>query len=296
GGMNVAETVEGLERYPVNIRYPREFRGSLEQLRLLPIVTPSGARIPLGDVASINVTDGPPMIKSENARINGWIFVDTRDRDLGSYVNDAREHVAKAVDLPPGYSISWAGQYEYLLRATERLKIVVPITFFIIFILLYLNFRKLGDVFLIMGFLPFALGGGAWFLYVLNYNLSVAVGVGFIALAGIAVEAGVVMLEFLNKAVDSFKSSEKEFNRERLLEKISEAASQRVRPIMMTTCSTIAGLLPIMFISGSGSEIMTRVVAPMIGGMVSATLLTLIVIPAVYFVWKGLVLRHEKYE
>ena len=296
GGMNVTETVEGLERYPVNIRYPREFRGSLEQLRLLPIVTPSGARIPLGDVASINVTDGPPMIKSENARINGWIFVDTMDRDLGSYVNDAREHVAKSVDLPSGYSISWSGQYEYLLRAMERLKIVVPITFIIIFILLYLNFRKLGDVFLIMGFLPFALGGGAWFLYVLNYNLSVAVGVGFIALAGIAVEAGVVMLEFLNKAVDSFKSSEKEFNRERLLEKISEAASQRVRPIMMTTCSTIAGLLPIMFISGSGSEIMTRVAAPMIGGMVSATLLTLIVIPAVYFIWKGLVLRHEKYE
>lgn len=296
GGMNVAETVEGLERYPINIRYPHKLRDSLEQLRLLPIVTPAGARIPLGDVASINVTDGPPMIKSENARVNGWIFVDTIDRDLGSYVNDAREHVAETVDLPPGYSISWSGQYEYMLRAIERLKIVVPITFIIIFLLLYLNFRKIGDVFLIMGFLPFALGGGAWFLYLLNYNLSVAVGVGFIALAGIAVEAGVVMLEFLNKAVDSFKSSEKEYNRERLLENITEAASQRVRPIMMTTCSTIAGLLPIMFISGSGSEVMTRVAAPMIGGMISATLLTLIVIPAVYFIWKSLVLRRVKYE
>ncbi len=286
GGMNVAESVEGLERYPINIRYPREYRDSLEQLRLLPIITPSGARIPLGDVASINVTDGPPMIKSENARINGWVFVDTEDRDLGSYVNEARSIVAESVDLPPGYSISWAGQYEYMLRAMERLKIVVPITLIIIFVLLYLNFKRITDVFLIMGFLPFALGGGVWLLYLLNYNLSVAVGVGFIALAGIAVESGVIMLEFLNKAVDSFKSSEKELNRERLFAYITEAASQRVRPIMMTSCSTIAGLLPIMFITGTGSEIMTRVAAPMIGGLVSSSILTLIVIPTVFYIWK----------
>lgn len=288
GGMNVAETVEGLERYPINIRYPHELRDSLEQLRLLPIITPAGARIPLGDVASINVTDGPPMIKSENARINGWIYVDTKDRDLGSYVNEAREHVTKTVDLPPGYSISWSGQYEYMLRAMERLTIVVPITLFIIFLLLYLNFKKLGDVFLIMGFLPFALGGGAWFLYILNYNLSVAVGVGFIALAGIAVQDSVLMIEFLNNAIERFKSSEK-----KLTDLISEAASQRVRPIIMTTCSTIVGLLPIMFIDGSGSEIMTRVAAPMIGGMVSSTLLTLLVIPAVYYVWKQHTLIKE---
>lgn len=284
GGMNVAETIEGLERYPINIRYPHELRDSLEQLRLLPIVTPSGARIPLSDVASINMTDGPPMIKSENARINGWIYVDTMDRDLGSYVEEAREHVANNVKLPPGYSINWSGQYEYMLRAMERLTIVVPITFFIIFLLLYLNFKKLGDVLLIMGFLPFALGGGAWFLYLLNYNLSVAVGVGFIALAGIAVQDGVLMLEFLNKAVDSLKKSNTELNRKNLIGNITDAASQRVRPIMMTTCSTIAGLLPIMFISGSGSEVMTRVVAPMIGGMISSTLLTLLVIPAVFYV------------
>ncbi|MGB1801060.1 MAG: efflux RND transporter permease subunit, partial [Gammaproteobacteria bacterium] len=174
GGMNVTETVEGLERYPINIRYPHELRDSLEQIRLLPIVTPAGARIPLGDVATVNVTDGPQMIKSENARINGWIFVDTKGRDLGSYVSEAREHVSKNVDLPPGYSINWSGQYEYMLRAMERLTIVIPITFFIIFLLLYLNFKKLSDVLLIMGFLPFALGGGAWFLYLLNYNLSVA--------------------------------------------------------------------------------------------------------------------------
>jgi len=289
GGMNVSETVEGLERYPINIRYPRELRDSLEQLRLLPIVTPSGARIPLGDVTSINVKDGPPMIKSENARINGWIFVDTKDRDLGSYVNEARSLVAESVDLPPGYSISWAGQYEYMLRAMERLKIVVPITLIIVFMLLFLNFKRIADVILIMGFLPFALGGGAWLLYLLNYNLSVAVGVGFIALVGIAIEAGVVMLTFLNKAVYSQKSMTEELNHSGLLENIVEAASQRVRPIMMTTCSTIAGLLPIMFISGAGSEVMHRVAAPMIGGLVSSSILTLIVIPAVFYVWK----RHE---
>ncbi|MCH8079951.1 MAG: efflux RND transporter permease subunit [Proteobacteria bacterium] len=292
GGMNVSETVEGLERYPINIRYPREFRDSLEQLRLLPIITPSGARIPLGDVASINVTDGPPMIKSENARINGWIFVDIKDRDLGSYVNDARLLVAESVDLPPGYSISWAGQYEYMLRAMERLKIIVPFTLIIIFMLLYLNFKRIADVFLIMGFLPFALGGGVWLLYLLNYNLSVAVGVGFIALVGIAIEAGIVMLVFLNKAVDPQKSMALKLNRSKLLENIIEAASQRVRPIMMTTCSTIAGLLPIMFITGAGSEVMRRVAAPMIGGLVSSSILTLIVIPAVFYIWK----RYELIE
>lgn len=290
GGMNVTETIEGLERYPINIRYPHELRDSLEQIRLLPIVTPSGARIPLGDVATVNVTDGPPMIKSENARINGWIYVDTKDRDLGSYVNEARDIVLNKVDLPPGYSINWSGQYEYMLRAMERLTIVVPITLFIIFLLLYLNFKKLSDVLLIMGFLPFALGGGAWFLYLLNFNLSVAVGVGFIALAGIAVQDSVLMIEFLNKAVDKFKTSNQKITKERIITNISEAASQRVRPIMMTTCSTIVGLLPIMFINGTGSEVMTRVVAPMIGGMISSTALTLIVIPVVYFVWKKHVL------
>ncbi len=294
GGVNVAETVEGLERYPINIRYPHEFRDSLERLRLLPIITPTGARIPLGDVASINVTDGPPMIKSENARINGWIFVDTKDRDLGSYVHDARAHIANTVALPPGYSISWAGQYEYLLRAMKRLSIVIPATFCIIFLLLYLNFGKLGDVFLIMGFLPFAFGGGAWFLYVLDYNLSVAVGVGFIALAGIAVQDSVLMLEFLNKAMRPSESSPSNLHKSALIERITEAASQRVRPIIMTTCSTIAGLLPIMFINGTGAEIMTRVAAPMIGGMVSSTLLTLIVIPAVYFICKTYILKRGR--
>ena len=285
GGMNVTETVEGLERYPVNLRYPHEVRDSVERLRLLPIVTPSGARIPLGDVASIEITDGPPMIKSENARLNGWIFVDTRDRDLGSYVNEAREHVANNVKMPAGYSLTWSGQYEYMIRASERLSIVVPITLMIIFILLYLNFRKMTDVILIMGFLPFALGGGAWLLYLLEYNLSVAVGVGFIALAGIAVEDGVVMLEFLNKSVNSLRESKERIDSAVLRNSVISAALQRVRPIMMTTCSTIAGLMPIMLITSTGSEVMQRVAAPMIGGLVSSTVLTLIVIPVVFYVW-----------
>ena len=285
GGMNVTETVEGLERYPVNLRYPHEVRDSVARLRLLPIVTPSGARIPLGDVASIEITDGPPMIKSENARLNGWIFVDTRDRDLGSYVNEAREHVANNVKMPAGYSLTWSGQYEYMVRASERLSIVVPITLMIIFILLYLNFRKITDVILIMGFLPFALGGGAWLLYLLEYNLSVAVGVGFIALAGIAVEDGVVMLEFLNKSVNSLRESKERIDSAVLRNSVISAALQRVRPITMTTCSTIAGLMPIMLITSTGSEVMQRVAAPMIGGLVSSTVLTLIVIPVVFYVW-----------
>jgi Cu(I)/Ag(I) efflux system membrane protein CusA/SilA len=292
GGMNVSETVEGLERYPINIRYPREIRDSIDRLRLLPIVTPTGARVPLGDVADINVTDGPPMIKSENARLNGWIFVDTRDVDLGSYVNIAREHVTNTVELPSGYSLTWSGQYEYMVRAMDRLSIVVPVTLIIIFILLYLNFRKFADVLLIMGFLPFALGGGAWLLYLLDFNLSVAVGVGFIALAGIAVEGGVVMLEFLNKSLNSVMTSGDDFESSKLRKAIVSAALQRVRPIIMTTCSTIAGLMPIMFLVSTGSEVMQRVAAPMIGGLVSSTILTLIVIPVVFYIWKNYELIH----
>ncbi len=286
GGTNVTETVEGLERYPVNIRYPREIRDSLDRLRLLPIVTPAGARIPLGDVATIEVTDGPPMIKSENARLNGWVFIDVQDRDLGGYVNDAREHVANVVELPAGYSLTWAGQYEYMVRAEERLLIVLPATLTIIFVLLYINFRRLADVLLIMGFLPFALGGGAWLLYALDFNLSVAVGVGFIALTGIAVESGVVMLEFLNKSYASIMIASEKPDSSVLRSAIATAAIQRVRPIMMTTCSTIAGLLPIMLVTGTGSELMQRVAAPMAGGLVSSTVLTLLVIPAVFYLWK----------
>ncbi len=289
GGMNVTETIEGLERYPVNLRYPRKIRDSLEQLQLLPVVTPAGARIALGDVANIKIEDGPPMIKSENARLNGWVFVDTQGRDLGSYVKEAREVVNREIDLPTGYSINWSGQYEYLVRATERLTVVVPITLVIIVLLLYLNFRSVAEVLIIMGTMPFALGGGAWLLYLLGYNLSVAVGVGFIALAGVAVEIGVIMLVYLNQALNKHREKLERTGQpltiKDLRDVIVEGALLRIRPIMMTATAIIAGLLPIMLGNGTGSEVMRRIAAPMVGGMTSATLLTLIVIPAVYLLW-----------
>ena len=287
GGMNVTQTVEGLERYPVSIRYPREIRDSLERLRLLPVITPAGARIPLEEVADIEVTDGPPLIKSENARLNGWVYVDIRDRDLSSYVNEARARVAAEVELPPGYSLAWSGQYEYMERALERLSVVVPVTLFIIFILLYLNFRSLADVCLIMATLPFAFGGGVWLLYLLDFNLSIAVGIGFIALAGVAVESGIVMLEFLKKSLAAAHSTVKKPEAAVLRNNVINAAEQRLRPIMMTACSTIAGLLPIMLIDSTGSEIMQRVAAPMIGGVLSSTVLTLVVIPVIFYKWKS---------
>jgi Cu(I)/Ag(I) efflux system membrane protein CusA/SilA len=290
GGMQVGQSVEGLERYPINIRYPRETRDSLEELRNLPIVTPSGARIPLGEVSDIRVEMGPAMIKSENARPNGWTFVDIDGRDLGSYVEEAQRVVSEQVQLPAGYSVAWSGQYEYMVRAKERLSVVVPFTLVIIVLLLYLNFRNLTEVLIIMGTLPMALVGGVWLLYLLDYNMSVAVGVGFIALAGVAVEIGVVMLVYLNQA---FKKHQSEggyvhsLTLTELREAIIEGALMRVRPIMMTVASIIAGLLPIMLGGGTGSEVMRRIAAPMVGGMVSATILTLVVIPAVYMVWKS---------
>ncbi len=290
GGLNVAESVEGLERYPINIRYPRDLRDSPQELRNLPIVTPAGARIPLGEVALIEVDDGPAMVKSENARPNGWIFVDIEGRDLGSYVSEAQQMVSQSVDLPPGYSINWSGQFEYMARAMERLRVVVPFTLLIIILLLFLNFRSLTEVLIIMGTLPLALVGGVWLLYLLDYNLSVAVGVGFIALAGVAVEIGVVMLVYLNQAYQHQLKIAKEqgqrLTRADVNEAIVRGALLRVRPIMMTVSATIVGLLPIMLGGGTGSEVMRRIAAPMVGGMVSATVLTLVVIPAVYLLWK----------
>jgi len=290
GGMRVGMTVEGLERYPINIRYPRDVRDSLEKLRNLPIVTPSGAHIPLAEVADIRIDDGPGLIKTENARLNGWIYIDIEGRDLGSYVHDAKQLVAQQVELPPGYSISWSGQYEFMVRAIERLSTVVPITLVIIILLLYLNFRNLIEVAIIMGTLPLALVGGFWLLYLLGYNLSVAVGVGFIALAGVAVEIGVVMLVYLNQALrqhqDEAGRSGVKISVEEIRSAVIDGALLRVRPIMMTVAAIIAGLLPIMLGSGTGSEVMRRIAAPMVGGMVSATLLTLVVIPAVFLLWK----------
>ena len=290
GGMSVAQTVEGLERYPINIRYPRDIRDSLEKLRHLPIVTSGGAHVPLIEVADVRIDDGPGLIKTENARLNGWIYVDIQGRDLGSYVAEAQQAVSDQVKLPPGYSVAWSGQYEYLVRARERLATVVPVTLAIIVLLLYINFRNFTEVLIIMGTLPLALGGGFWLLYLLGYNMSVAVGVGFIALAGVSVEIGVVMLVYLNQALqrqtDMAEQAGHALTREDIRSAVVEGALLRIRPIMMTVAAIIAGLLPIMLGSGTGSEVMRRIAAPMVGGMVSATLLTLIIIPSVFLIWK----------
>jgi Cu(I)/Ag(I) efflux system membrane protein CusA/SilA len=297
GGMNVTETVEGLERYPVNLRYPRETRDSIEKLRELAVVTPSGEQIPLSAVAEISIEGGPPMIKSENARLNGWIFVDIEGVDLGSYVRAAQKAVADGLELPPGYSLQWSGQYQYMERAKERLAVVVPVTLVIIVLLLFFNFRSLTEVLIILGTLPMALVGGFWLLWLLDYNLSVAAGVGFIALAGVAVEIGVVMLVYLKQALTRLRlvaeQEGRQLERDDLKTAVVEGALMRVRPIMMTVAAIIAGLLPIMLGGGTGSEVMRRIAAPMVGGMISATLLTLAVIPAAFFIWQSLAIRRE---
>ncbi len=291
GGINVTQTVEGLERYPVNLRYPQRVRNSVEQLRLLPIVTPQGARIALADVADVKVIDGPPVIKSENARLNGWAYIDIAGRDLGSYVAEAQQVVAEQLELPAGYSLVWSGQYEYMVRAKERLAVVGPLTLAIIILLLYLNLRRFAEVAIIMGTLPMALIGGIWLLYLLGYDLSVAVGVGFIALAGVSVEIGVVMLVYLNLAIREHtvtaETEGRPLNIDDVRQAVIDGALLRVRPIMMTVAAIIAGLLPIMLGGGTGSEVMRRIAAPMVGGMVSATILTLIVIPAMFLLWRG---------
>jgi len=281
GGMTVTRTVEGLERYPVNLRYPQALRDSLAQLSLLPIVTPSGARVALADIADLRIEDGPPMIRSEAARPSGWIFVDIRDRDLGTYVAAAQDALAQELELPPGYSLSWSGQYEYLARAEARLAVVAPLTLAVIVLLLFLIFRQLPHVLMILGTLPLAAVGSVWLLRLLDYDLSVAVGVGFIALAGVAVEIGVVMLLYLDQSAARHPDA----SGESLVDAVREGALLRMRPVMMTVATIIAGLLPIMLGSGTGSEVMRRIAAPMVGGMVSATLLTLLVVPAAYLLW-----------
>ncbi len=286
GGMNVSESVEGLERYPINVRYPRDVRDSPEKLANLPIVTPNGARIPLGEVTDIRIEDGPAMIKSENARPNGWVYVEIGDQGLGSYVREAQQLVREHVELPPGYSISWSGQFEYLERATERLMVVIPLTLAIIILLLYMNFRSGGEVALMVATLPLALGGGFWLVYLLDYKLSVAVAMGFIALAGVAVETAVVMLLYLNIAWKDRLAKLAAPTRDDLRDAIVEGALMRLRPKLMTVLTIIAGLLPIMLGSGTGSEVMRRIAAPMVGGMITSTLLTLLVIPAVFLLWK----------
>lgn len=300
GGMKVGETVEGLERYPINVRYPQAYRDSLEKLKNLPLITPNGARIALADVADIRYEDGPPMIKTENARPNGWVFVDIEGRDLGSYVKQAQQTVAEQLTLPAGYSLTWSGQYEYMERAKERLSVVVPITIAIIVLLLYLSFRRVGEVLIIMATLPLAMVGGLWLMHWLGFNFSIAVGVGFIALAGVAVEIGVIMLVYLNQAwrdcqIDAHETGQI-IDDNQLNHAISQGAGLRVRPVMMTVSTVIIGLIPIMYGHGTGSEMMQRIAAPMIGGMASALLLTLLVLPAIFKLWKQHQLKHFKYN
>ncbi|ADV00457.1 efflux RND transporter permease subunit [Alicycliphilus denitrificans] len=282
GGENVSETIEGLARFPINLRYPREWRDSPQRLAQLPISTPVGQQITLGTVARIAITDGPPMLKSENARPSGWVYVDVRGRDLASVANELRDAIGRQVKLEPGVSIAYSGQFEYMERANARLKVVVPATLLTIFVLLYLTFSRLDEAGLIMATLPFALTGGIWFLYLMNYNLSIATGVGFIALAGVAAEFGVVMLIYLKHALDERCPDGRRPTQEELLEAIREGAVLRVRPKAMTVAVILAGLVPIVWGSGTGSEVMSRIAAPMLGGMVTAPLLSLFVIPAAY--------------
>jgi len=283
GGENIAETVEGLERFPISVRYPRELRDNLTRLRELPIVTELGATIPLSTVAQVEITDGPPMLRSENARLSGWVYVDIRDRDLGSFVAHAQRSVREQVQLPPGYSVSWSGQFEYLERAAKRMRAVVPFTLAIIFVLLYLTFRRFAEALLIMATLPFALVGGFWLLYLLGHNLSIASAVGFIALAGVAAEFGVVMLIYLDQATARLRTQGALAEREELKQAIVEGAVLRVRPKAMTVAVIVAGLLPIMLGEGTGAEVMQRIAAPMVGGMITAPLLSMIVLPAAYY-------------
>jgi copper/silver efflux system protein len=286
GGDNVGQTIEGLERFPISVRYPREIRDSVEKLRDLPVLTERGAQIRLGDVADIRISDGPPMLKSENARLSSWVYIDLHGRALSSAVRDMQQAVAQQVRLPAGYSLSWSGQFEFLARATAKLKIVVPATLVIIFVLLYLTFRGFSEAALIMATLPFALVGGFWLMFLLGYNMSIASAVGFIALGGVAAEIGVVMVIYLDQAVAA-RAEQGRLNDERdLVQAIIEGAALRVRPIAMTVAVIIAGLLPIMWGSGTGSEIMRRIASPMVGGMITAPILSMVVVPVVYMLMR----------
>ena len=286
GGENIGETIEGLQRFPISVRYPRELRDSVDALRVLPVVTERGAQIPLGALAKIAIVDGPPMLRSENARLSGWVYVDMRGRDLQAVVTDAQRAVREQVKLEPGYSLAWSGQFEYLERAKKRLTIVVPFTLAIIFVLLYIIFRSAGEALLIMAAVPFALVGGLWLIWLLGYHLSVAVAVGFIALAGVAAEFGVVMLIYLRHALDKRIAAGETYDVKMVTDAITEGALLRVRPKAMTVAVILAGLLPIMMTEGAGSEVMQRIAAPMVGGMITAPLLSMLVIPAAYLLMR----------
>ncbi len=290
GGMNITQTVEGLERYPVNVRYPRELRDNLESLKRVLIPTPTGAQIPLAEVADLKLRRGPPVIKSENSRPNAWIYVDIKGSDIGGYVAEAKRVVESQVKIPPGYTLVWSGQFEYMERAAQRLKIVVPVTLLVIFLLLYFNFRNITEPLVVMLSIPFGLIGGFWLLYWLGFNMSVAVAVGFIALAGVAAEIGVLVLTFIDHELARQRRDGKALDGKAIMAAVLKGTSERVRPIVMTATAIIAGLLPIMWSSGTGSEVMQRIAAPMVGGMVTVTLLCLLVLPVIY----GMVLQIQE--
>jgi Cu(I)/Ag(I) efflux system membrane protein CusA/SilA len=293
GGDNVGETIEGRSRFPINVRYPREVRDSVDKLKSLPVVTERGAQIPLSTVAAVQISDGPPMLRSENARLSGWIYVDIRGRDLGSVVADAQKAVAEQVKLPTGVSLAWSGQFEYLERARARLVLVVPFVLLIILVLLYLAFQRMGEALLIMLSLPFSLVGGFWYIYALGHNLSVAGVVGFIALAGVAAEIGVVMTLYLKQALERRLAAGATLTRKDLEDAMHEGAVLRVRPVAMTVAVIIAGLIPIMWSEGTGAEVMQRIAAPMIGGMITAPLLSMFVIPVAYMLMNRRLLKSS---
>ncbi|MEE9165936.1 MAG: efflux RND transporter permease subunit [Candidatus Neomarinimicrobiota bacterium] len=293
GGINVSYTVEGLERYPINVRYSRELRDSITKLKRVIVPTPTGAQIPISQVAHIRIRKGAPVIKSENARNTGWLYVDLAGIDVGTYVKRAKVAVAEELTMPEGYSLVWSGQYEYMERAAKRLRIVVPVTLLIIFLLLFFNFKNVSESMIVMLSLPFSLVGGLWFMYILHYNMSVAVGVGFIALAGVAAETGVVMLIYLDHAYMRRRDRGQMKTMKDLYDAVMEGAVDRVRPKMMTVIVIMAALLPIMWGHGTGSQVMKRIATPMVGGMVTSTILTLLVIPTIYYLWRSAGMRRE---
>ena len=293
GGMNISRTIEGRERFPINVRYSRGFRNSLEDLQRVLVSTPTGQQIPITQLADISLVTGPTVVKSEASQMVGYVYVDVAGRDLGSYVEEAKKIVADNVEMPKGYTLTWSGQYEYMQRAQARLTIMIPLTLLIVFVLLYLNFQSVVKTLIVLLSVPFATVGAIWALYLLEYDLSVAVWVGIIALVGVAAEIGVIMLVYLDLAYSRWKDEGRLRNMTDLISATLEAAVQRVRPIIMTGGSTIAGLLPIMWSHGTGADVMKRIAAPMIGGMFTTLILTLLVIPAIYIIWRGWHLKKE---
>jgi copper/silver efflux system protein len=291
--MNVTYTVEGLERYPVNLRYNRELRDDLKRLKRVLVPTPTGTQVPLVQLVDFSIHKGPAGIKTENSRKTAWIYVDLKGVDVGSYVEQAKEIVDQQVDFPAGYSIVWSGQYEYMEKARKTLNIIVPITVLVIFILLYIHFKNFVESAIVMATLPFALTGGIWLLYILNYNISVAVVVGFIALAGLAAETGVVMLVYLDESFNRRKAEGRMNTEDDIHEAIVEGAVDRVRPKLMTVATTLIGLLAVMYGADTGSQVMKRIAAPMVGGLISSTVLTLVILPVVYDIWKRWTFRHK---